>query len=468
MATVRAIPQPKRSAATTQDPTTVLYNAMYSAIAEKFNSILVNPQTPLQLQFPLLPSVANWAAGGFPGYDAFAVGDDCPLNHGLIYAPNASESVWNQYGLWVNGLLTPNRAQDPAYVKMATALGQLSTTISNQYNLLSNNFAQWKNSPNWDPTVTTVSQYIQSFYSGGLGVQYTQNVAQANGLSLQMKQYLAKADPVLSQAVASYQAPNSTTTYPTPPPVGNFTAGALVIGQGDNNLNTDLSNWLLGKFGEQGFGPIPLSMGSVPVFTQETVTVTVYEEDSYFFGLVSDSYSTSFTVTETITTYENFELDAQLSAVAAYDVVRASWLSLDALSEYKDAALAGGLDPSQFFDPQTGSLTLIPAFVVVGFNPTLKLTMATSAYNQYADAINNTGMKIGPFIVGGTSSPQQATVLSQDPNQTVVQFATPIGQLQNVQPYILGMVHFVTSTPSAGQAEGTENIHHRHGLSRGR
>lgn len=444
------------------DPTTDMYNTLYSAIAQAFSSILVNPQTPLQLQFPLLPLVADWATGNFPQYDAFSIGDDCPMNHGFIYEANGGQSIWNQYGLWLSGLLTPNRATDPAYVAMSAKLGQLEAIINSQYNQMSIMFSIWKISPNYDPSVTTVSQYIQSSYAGGLGVQYGLNVSQANGLALQMKQYVQKADPILSQALTNYPTPANTMTYACPPPTSSLTAGVLNIGEGDNNLNTDLANWVLGSFGSQGFGPIPLTLGTVPVYSQETVTVTVYEEDSYFFGLFSDSSSTSYTVTETITTYENFELDVQLSAIACYPMKRGTWLSEDALKEYNDSQLAGGLNPGMFFDPQRGTLTLIPAYIVVGFNPTLTLTMATSAYNQYADAINNTGMKIGPFIVGGANNAQKATIVSQDPYQTVVKFATPVGQLQTVQPYVMGIIHLVT-TPLNSQPRAAlpEVIHHR-------
>lgn len=429
-----------------QDPTTVLYNALYSAMAEKFSSILVNPQTPVQLQFPLLPMAAIWANSQYPTFDALAVGDDPPLNHGLIYEPNAASSIWSQYGTWVNGLLTPNRASDPGYVSLSNHLAQLTQLLDSQYNELSNNFSIFQSSPNFDPSIKSVTQYIPSMYSGSLGIQYQTNQQQAHGISVQMQQYLTHADPMLKQAVANYSLAANQFSYQCPPPVNSYMAGVLTIGQGSANLSTDLQNWQMGAFGAQGFGPVTLAMGTVPVYSQQTINVTVYESNSYFFGLFSDSYSTSYSVTQTITTFEGYNLDVKLSALACYPLFRSNWLSLPALSEYRKSSLAGGLQPEQFFDAQTGTLALIPAYVLVGFNPTLTLTMATNAYNQYADAINNTGMKIGPFLVGGASS-QPAKVISQDPSTTVVQFAS--NNYQSIQPYVMGMIQFVNTLAPA-------------------
>jgi hypothetical protein len=435
------------AASTGTDPTTAMYDALYSAIAEKFQPILVNPQTPLQLQFPLSPLPAGWASGLFGQYDQFSLGDDCPISHGLIYLADESQSVYSQYGLWLNGLLSPNRSTDPAYLALAKQLERVNAQISAMYDELSNNFATFQQSPIYDKSITTVTQYIQSAYSGSLGVQYGVLNTQAAGISQDMTQYIAGADPVLSAAKTNFALPGNTTSYACPPPVDKVVGGVLTIGQGDQSLGTDLPNWQAGSFGAQGFGPVPLQVGTVPVYSQVTVSFTIWESDSYFFGLFSDSYETSFSVTEAITTYENFELDVQLSAMEIYPVFRNSWLSVAALTEYSSDGLVGGLTPGQFFDPNTGTLTLIPAYVVVGFNPTLTLTMSTDAYNQYSYAISNSGMKIGPFLVGGANGPKPS-VLSSDANQTVLQFATPPDQIASVQPYVMGMVHFVTQTPS--------------------
>jgi hypothetical protein len=432
--------------------TQTLNQLLYSKLAEAFPEI-VTTQNNTQYQFPMPNTLARWGGSDSdPAWDAFQISDQTPLNHGDTYVPDPSTSVSQTYGQWIQKIITDpvtnNQAYEDLIAKQQNLADQQLALATRAFGA----YTTWSKTPlgvSFSGTSGTINTFLlwqNSVYGESYGVQIAALAAKIGEVTVEVDQFLKTSDLALTQIRAANVPADSTnpnfTSYTSTGGTALVAGTTAVVGADSSDLTTDLGDWRDGKNLKPFTGV--LTTLDVPVHQLVTITVPVYEETSYFFGLFSSESVSYEQFTTDVTTYEHFSLSVALDSVAYYTVERAPWFDPAILQTYK-ANKVTGTETTQatYFDATTGSLALIPQGFLVGWNPTISITLATVTYQKYqADLESGKGIKVGPFLVGVGSKPTVSSGPAAD--ATTLAFATPAADLGTLLPIVLGYVHYAT------------------------
>jgi len=155
-----------------------------------------------------------------------------------------------------------------------------------------------------------------------------------------------------------------------------------------------------------------------------------------FFDMWAENSTSSDTQTA-FSMQDNFSMEIDFVGLNVFTVSQGQWFDLGLIKSYKDQLLASA--PHLF--TTAGALGRLPAQVVIGFNPTITLSMSNKDYSSFQSSFESTtngGASFGPFVVGDVHS----SVYS---NKAGVAFDSSSGTIKisppaTTVPILLGMI----------------------------
>ena len=422
-----------------------LYSLFYSKLADKYSG-LDSPDR--QYQFPGDVTNAEWYSGTNTDFLEFAAGNRMPISHGSIYLPNTglTGSSFQSYRNWINAIITPLTSDDPTVLGYQNNLQTSITQRSNLDNQSYNAYDAWKsNNPGPATQINTYELWFNSDYGASYKTQISALNEKIDEYNSKLKQYQEQANKSLTDAIAANNPSDGSNpnykTYTDSNTGINIVAGITsVTNQNGNSLSQDVTNWRNGQ-NLQNWSAL-LDTITVPVHEYKTITVEQYHHHSYFFGLFSSTSISRETITQEITTYEHFSIEVNVSGLGYYPVSRSAWFDANLLQTYKDYKLVTPNTPQSVFNPETGTMALVPAGMIIGWNPTFRITVADAFYQKYQSVIQSgLGIQVGSMMVAGVPQVEDGP----QSGSKILTYKTPEEQLQSLSPQVLGYSNYITT-----------------------
>ncbi|HET9640728.1 MAG TPA: hypothetical protein VFP12_16150 [Allosphingosinicella sp.] len=155
-----------------------------------------------------------------------------------------------------------------------------------------------------------------------------------------------------------------------------------------------------------------------------------------FFEAFGEHDASSDTETAFSTT-SNFDMEISFLGLGAFSVAPGSWFDDGLIASYKSKLLPNS---PNLFGPG-GSLARMPYQALIGFQPTIKMSMSTGDYSSFKSTYQSettTGFGFGPFVVGETHSSTYAnkSAVAYDDASSTITIAPPPSTL----PLLLGVI----------------------------
>lgn len=414
----------------------LMYQKLYSRVAELIPALHTEPEQT-QFQFPLVPMRAAWGDGPLEvkTFEAFRAGDRTPAEHGPFYRPGGS--VNRRFRDWVNQVIFVPERPDAEHKAILATLGIL---YERRRELMADAQAEYRawaaHTPaaqDRDRTVT-LEEWLPLFRRRK---EFVDLEAEIGGLTDLLARYAGRKDRAL---IACRQANKVVPDNPYMAlchdrQVGvQYLAGETIIGGGAGSLEKELKRWRAGA----GPRPEPIILDEqTPVDHPLTPIVPPEPGDCPFVSLVGDPGESEPIAREM--GRGGFSLTIQPGGLALYTIDRPGWFDASLLPAYREEHLADEADcPESYFDDESGWLTLIPAQILVGWNPTISLTLPTDRCNLVRERLEGgAGLRVGPFV----SSEGTRPVISALGDQTRILF--PSASPAAAQPVIIGFRHDV-------------------------
>jgi hypothetical protein len=132
-----------------------------------------------------------------------------------------------------------------------------------------------------------------------------------------------------------------------------------------------------------------------------------------------------------------FSLDVMFTGLDTVPINPGQWYDGGIVETFKNKLLASA---PQFFG-QGGSMGLLPTALILGFEPTITLSLENSDYNSFKSTYQaqaTASLNIGPFSIGNASYStygDKGSITFNDEKNTIV-----IGPVQSTLPLLLGVI----------------------------
>jgi hypothetical protein len=155
-----------------------------------------------------------------------------------------------------------------------------------------------------------------------------------------------------------------------------------------------------------------------------------------FFDMWAESSASSDTQTS-FQTSGAFHLQIEFAGIHSFTLSPGAWFDLGLIQNFKHQLLANSAD---FFGPG-GSLARLPVQAVIGFNPTITMSMEEHDYQSFQSAFHSettAGASFGPFVMGEVHSSTYSDKSSVDFNDSSasIKVSPPTSSV----PVLLGMI----------------------------
>jgi hypothetical protein len=413
-----------------------LFVQLYSQLVEK---VFMGGTPKFQLMYPY--KSWNWpsAPPGQISSQAYALLSQIPQ--------------WPAVGTYASSGTTVSQAYLGVLLKMQLTVPpeqqQAATDARNQITLAQNLLEQDLNNAamayqtyvnNLPPSVPAVDYATWSSQTGWVGTIAADQAAVAKAQAT-YNSIISQQNPQWQSAVNAVQPPDSIFTKK---------AGWTTMNQGDGNIvsvpnyniEQDPTTWAT-LVQEKGGNSVTLALRSTPqaAAVRTNGAKGSLETGAFFFSIYSNGNWQQ---------QPQMNLDTSIQVEVTIKAIEQIACGPDP-SWYNGALLKTSNTPNAFYPPftptggpspmfgQGGVLPLIITSLVVGYQPSVKITMAGSLYNSLASQFQVAGgFRIGPFTFGGEGgSSSNAWTRSASNNSFTVQSTA-------TYPFILGVV---TSMP---------------------
>lgn len=282
------------------------------------------------------------------------------------------------------------------------------------------------------------SQLMTQAY--GPGYQQLQNAQQASTSSLNVQ---VSVPPYNMQVTTGSIAPaGSTSTLPgqTPTPPASALQSAYAPAYAlDSSFTTVYQQWQTDSVnGKNNVNFVVTANASSQ--TWDNYGWSVKSEVGGFFDWLWAGGST--TITSNTQTYDgaasSMSIDVSFVGLQSFTVTpNSAWFNPSLISTYSNQLFPGA---PNFFG-QGGSLSLLPSQIIVGFCPTITMTLDQATYNSYKNQFQQTttlGGGFGPFFWGeGTYSSyaDKSSIQFSDQSNSIT-----MGPIQSTVPLLLGVI----------------------------
>ena len=348
-----------------------LYNLMYKKLAEKYPVLNSGGR---YYQYPSEITNATWYNAANSDALEYLVGDRLPVSLDDLYLPKSGQggSTFYNFRTWLFSLIISDGTGGDGCSSIPTILREMNTP---------------DNTSNVNYKTYTINQ--NENIVGGITT-----IVNQNGNSLQKDISLWRKGENLENYILELKTSKTK----------------------ENQINSSV------KKGKDPFGAI---------YTVDEDKAKPLIEKHEGFNYVKPSSSKLSNISDD----ESFSIVVKLSGLAYYSVSRAQWFDSNVFKLYKSCKLAAPHTQDYFFNNKDGILTLIPAGMLIGWNPTFFVTVSEAFYNANKKTIDTENyMVLGSMVVVGKPKVQDGSASGTK----LLTYETDDENLQSLDPYILG------------------------------
>lgn len=392
-------------------------------------------------------------------YNIYTIGNLIP-KWSPAYAPGSD--LIGSYSSFLNYINLGGDPNPNLDSQINIAAGNLTAANLNFQAQLTASLTGWANAKTAMPTLTWV-QYIQQFGAvyteakaavDSAQVAYQNLLQQKSGVDFQSllnaqsrvgftggARDTVTANQYNMEAKVGAQAPlGSTTVLPgqTPAAPSSSLTEILLAAYDLDGFTTKYQEWQTNSINNQTGATISVSGTSVASqFSDYGWSASL---DASVFGDFFSLFASGSASGETIKTSwqsTNFGLTVSFTGLGSFNIGATSWFQPSFIQMYRDKLYAGA--PSFF--GENGALSLVPYQLIVGFEPSITLTLNNQDYQDVKTSFQaqaSASIGIGPFRIGTASYSTYGSKNDMQYNDATNTIT--MGPIKSTLPLLLGVI----------------------------
>lgn len=224
----------------------------------------------------------------------------------------------------------------------------------------------------------------------------------------------------------------------TPPPPASALIASFAAAYGLDGFTAIYQQWQTNSVNNvQSGGPITVS-GSSQAQSWDNYGWSASLAASFTDFFTFSAGGSASSQTQTVNTQSSqFSIDVMFTGLNTVQINPGQWYDSGIVETYKSKLLASA---PQFFG-QGGAMGLLPTALILGFEPTITLTLENSDYSSFKStyqASATASLNIGPFSIGNASYSTyggKSNMTFNDQKNTIV-----VGPVQSTLPLLLGVI----------------------------